>query len=428
MGFGFFHPGAQREPERAYHRPADEYPSALEDRLPEVPVDEDLVRRRRIETALAFLSSEAGIPYRDIVDAVRDFGAEGVDWYLTATEDVKGWQGTSPSNPALDLRQMIMNASGDSVAVGKAFELTFLPPTREQTAAMWQSYLGWKQDKYNLANGVALPGDWAVSEQNPFQATLFGRPLYTFQDFETLRQEINSRFTAQDQHRIPSKRAFIDWCLAAHEGKSGSSTRMLAHQIHSIQPAHQVQVGVFRDSKFQEGRIERFDSTAPMLTAKIDSLLGGVARIEIVANLFKATFADVRVKRKGTEEVMHVYGENAKIHFRIGSVEAYWQGAAGSYFYFPIERAAAWKASGRWVLREDSREASEISFGGGDEEFERVDYSVAVPWLRQLINTQALPMGFLAHFMVRTLEKFPNPWDLSWRTELAGLQYGSYAT
>lgn len=427
MGFGFFRPGAEQAPKYPHSRPLDEHPSALEDRLPEVPVDEELVRSRRIETAMAFLSSDAGRPYRDIVDAVSDFGPGGVDWYLTATEDVKGWQGTSPSNPALDLRQQIMHMRTDyEAAAGKAFELTFPPPTKEQTAAMWQSYAAWKKDKSNLANGVALPGDWAVDEQNPFQEALFGRPLYTVQDFERLRQEINSGFKTRDQHDcIPSKRRFVDWCLDAHEGRSGTSSRMLAHQIHSIQPAHQIQVGTFRDSKFQEGRVERFDSTAPMLTSKIDSLLGGVARIEIVANIFKATLTDARVKRMGADEVIHVYGENAKVHFRIGSVEAYWQGTSGSYFYFPIERAESWKARGAWELRErGSGVVQKITFGEvAGEQFEHVDYLVAVPWLRQLINTQALPMGFLAHFMVHTLEKFPNPWDLSWKAELAGLQY-----
>ena len=423
-------------------RPIDEEPSANEDRLPEVPIDDDLVRRRRIETAVAFLASDAGSPYRDVVDAVRDFGMEqvGPNWFLTPSDAVKGWEGTAPSNPALDLRQQIMNlqlgaADGGNVAAGKAFELTFPPPRKEDVAAMWSSYAAWKSDRSNLANGVALPGDWAVSETNEFQQILFGRPLYALQDFETIRLRINSAFKVDDtsgavRNCIPSKKAFVEWCLVTHHGSAGKvSSRMIAHVIHSIQPAHQQQIGTFRDAKFQEGRVERFDSTAPMITAKIDALVGGVATIEVVANLFKVLMTDVHVKRLSRVEVMHVDGENVKVHFRINGLQAYWQGASGSYLFFPIEHATNWTASGSWVLKEVGREADEkpVVFAEEANTFDDVDYAVAVPWLRQLINTHALPLGFVARMMAETLVRFQSPWDLSWTRDLSGVRYGTFA-
>ena len=423
------------------HLPVDEEQPANEDRLPEVPIDDDLVRRKRIETAVAFLASDAGSPYRDVVDPVRDFGMErvGPNWFLTPSDAVKGWEGTAPCNPALDLRQQIMNLQtgeeDDRVAAGKAFELTFAPPLKEGVAAMWKSYAAWKSDRSNLANGVALPGDWAVSETNEFQEILFGRPLYALQDFETIRLRINSAFKVEDRsgavrNCIPSKKAFVEWCLVTHKGIAGKvSSRMIAHAIHSIQPAHQQQIGIFRDSKFQEGRVERFDSTAPMITAKIDALVGGVAAIEVIANLFKVLMSDVHVKRHGREEVMHVDGENVKVHFRINGLQAYWQGASGSYLFFPIEHAADWTASGEWFLKEAGKAANEkpVSFREENRVFEDVDYAVAIPWLRQLVNTHALPLGFVARMMTETLVRFQSPWDLSWTRDLSGVRYGTFA-
>jgi hypothetical protein len=405
-----------------------------------MPIDVDLVRRRRIESGIAFLASEAGRPYREYVDAVRDFGVPfGPNWHLTPSNEVKCWEGTAPSNPAIELRRAIVSltlhhADQGEIAVGKAFELTFPMLLADDVEAMWRSYAAWMSDPDNLAEEAALPGDWAVDDGNQFQALLFGRPIYTVQDSETIRLRINGFFKARDssgsvRNVTPSKKAFVDWCLVLHEGSPGkASSRLIAHDIQSIQPAFQQQIGVYRNSKFHEGRVERFDSTAPMVVNRIDVLPGGAARVEMVANVFRLVMDNTRVRRLGNDEVLHADGENVTIHFRIGSLQCYWQGVSGSFFYTPIETPSNWTASGDWVLKEAGSESNlQVSFPRKENLTKDVDYSVAVPWMRQLVNAHGLPVGLLAHFMSHTLLHFENPFDLSWKPQLVGVSWGSYA-
>lgn len=440
-------PPPKRDRYRNHHRndvvrwrPPDEEPSADEDRLPEMPIDDELVRKRRIESGIAFLASEAGRPYREGVDAVRDFGGPlGPNWILSPSNEVKCWEGTAPSNPAIDLRRAIVSmrlhaSEDDEVAVGKAFELTFPMLTANDVETMWQSYAEWRSDPQNLADEVALPGDWAVDDDNQFQTLLFGRPVYTVQDSETVRLRINGFFKVRDasgavRNVIPSKKAFVDWVLVMHEGFPGkASSRMIAHDLHSIQPAFQQQVGIYRNSKFHEGRVERFDSTAPMVVNRIDVLPGGTAKVEMVANIFRLVMDNARVRRRGDHEVLFADGENVTIHFRIGSLQAYWQGVTGSFFFTPIETPSNWTASGHWILKEvESNSDLKVSFPIQKDLTQRVDYSVAVPWIRQMVNTHGLPVGLLAHFMIETLRHFPHPFDLSWKPQLVGISWGSYA-
>lgn len=464
MGSDFYAPRRSALPEkppppppppqyRSHHRrdvprtrPADLVPQADADRLPETPVDEELVRQKRIEAGYAFLATREGRPYREIVDVVRDFGGEiGPNWFLTASNDVKCWEGTAPSNPALDLRQQIMNlqlGANDpgEIAVGKAFEVTFDPPSSVLIMDMWRSYDAWASDGDNLRNRTELPGDWAVDERNPFAEVLFGRPIYTLQDFETIRLRINSAFSTADnsgtvQSMAPSQKAFVNWCLATHLGTPGAvSSRMIAHAVHSIQPAHQVQCGVYRDSRFHAGVVERYDSNARHITSKICCTATGSAVIEIVARIFKVVFDGAYVKRKGKDEVVYVDGRDVKVHFRIGTTEAHWQGEKGSFLYFPIEHATNWSASGNWELREAIGRSKEppIVFPKADgvtpSSFETVDYSVAVPWLRQMVNTHGLPLGFMARMMALTMTRFENPFDLSWLPQLTQPVWSDFST
>jgi len=185
---------------------------------------------------------------------------------------------------------------------------------------------------------------------------------------------------------------------------------------------------VYRNSKFQEGRVERFDSTAPRVVNRIDVLPGGAARVEMVANIFRLVMDNAHVRRRGNDEVLYADGENVKIHFRIASLQCYWQGVSGSFFLTPIETPSNWTASGDWVLKEaGSASDLRVSFPPQENLTEMVDYSVAVPWLRQLVNTHGLPVGLLAHMMSHTLLHFPHPFDLSWKPQLVGVSWGSYA-
>lgn len=455
MGLDYFRPGPPPAPEpppkrdryRGHHRndvdrrrPPDEDPSADAYRLPEMPIDDELVRRRRIESGIAFLASEAGRPYREDVNAVRDFGGDvGPNWVLTPSNEVKCWEGTAPSNPAIDLRRAIVAfglhaADVGEIAVGKAFELTFPMLLADDVETMWQSFRAWRSDPQNLADEVALPGDWATDKDNQFKPLLFGRPIYIDQDAETIRLRINGFFKVRDRsgsvrNVIPSKKAFVDWCLVLHEGSPGkASSRMIAHDIPQTQPAFQQQVGIYRNSKFHEGRVERFDSTAPMVVNRIDVLPGGTAKVELVANVFRLVMNNAHVRRRGNDEVLFADGENVTIHFRIGSLQCYWQGVTGSFFFTPIETPDNWTASGNWILKEaGSKTDLRVSFPEQPNETEMVDYSVAVPWMRQLVNSNSLPVGLLAHFMVNTLLHFPHPFDLSWKPQLVGVSWGSYA-
>ena len=330
---------------------------------------------------------------------------------------------------------MRLHASEDEeIAVGKAFELTFPMLTANDVETMWQSYAEWRSDPQNLADEVALPGDWAVDDDNQFQTLLFGRPVYTVQDSETVRLRINGFFKVRDasgavRNVIPSKKAFVDWVLVMHEGFPGkASSRMIAHDLHSIQPAFQQQVGIYCNSKFHEGRVERFDSTAPMVVNRIDVLPGGTAKVEMVANIFRLVMDNARVRRRGDHEVLFADGENVTIHFRIGSLQAYWQGVTGSFFFTPIETPSNWTASGHWILKEaESNSDLKVCFPTQENLTQRVDYSVAVPWIRQMVNTHGLPVGLLAHFMIETLRHFPHPFDLAWKPQLVGISWGSYA-
>jgi len=405
-------------------------------------VDEELIRRRRIDCGIAFLASAAGSTYREQVDAVRDFGGTfGPNWWLTPSNDVKCWEGEALWNPAIELRRAIVkNIPGatpeDRVAAGKAFELTFRMLTAVDVEDMWKSYQAWGSNPENLANGVALPGNWATAEGNQFQALLYGRTIYTPQGVDMIRSRINSYFNAEDTSGdvyrvIPSKKAFVDWCLVLHEGKTDkASSRRIALDIAVTQPAFMQKVGVFRYSKFTAGRVQRFDPTAAMVVTRIDVLQGGSARIEMVANIFRLVIDDAQIRRQDSKEVLFAYGENVKIHFRMRSMQAYWQGETGSFFFNPIEAPSGWKASGSWTLRGDeSNTADKIAFAFPEitPQPERVVYSVSLPWMQEIVDTCGLPVGMLAHFMSQTLQHFPNPFDLSWKDQLVRAELGPYA-